>query len=318
MPAEEFDDLKYKATYFQKLEYGIILPDIALIIKNYIMELQNINFNEVFPGYDFKEILPQLQVDEDGYTKFDVEQVIADLDYDPKHYDDGKMEILIKHFLESNSNFNLYEIVDTLKELNMAEVEKKEEIKAFLEGFIEYIIEEYSKNDQTNQIDIAQYIESLKYYVKIYLKLFQKLNFKELFPNDDINEKFPQLQIGEDGYAKFDFDQVYSGFNFDPEYYKSLIEEGGDINNLESMMFESNKDFNIKEVIENISKLDEDSIDMIALQNIVKSVQLSVNKMITNAPQENINMTEINEAFYDGYLTDFKTKNATMTFELNG
>jgi len=104
--------------------------------------------------------------------------------------------------------------------------------------------------------------------------------------------------INKNGYPLFDVEHVFSEFDFNPEHYEDM-----DINDLYSMemkVFESNEKFNILKLLDIFyNLLYEKKIDSTIIEKIY--------------PSENID-----EKFYINNENDFKTKNATMTFDLHG
>jgi len=269
------------------------------ILKRYISELQKINFNEIFPGYNFTDNLPQLQIGEDGYAKYDINQVLSEFDYDPEHYGEGSYEIFLKHFFRKNKNFNLLEILDTLKGIEMADIDNKDEITSLF-NINEFIEESPEYKQITSSEKLYESLSIFKETIKRILKLFKNMNFNELFPEDNVNETYPELQIGEDGYPNFNIDEVIAGFNFDLEYYE---DNNLNIQNFDdlTLVFDTNKNFRMKEIFNKVNELLETPVGNEKLETVVNKITL-------------VNSKDI----FDGKLTEFKTKNATMTFEING
>ncbi|OUM70544.1 hypothetical protein PIROE2DRAFT_1434 [Piromyces sp. E2] len=147
---EEFIELKDKATYYNYIDYDYYLSKMPMVLKNYTLELQKINYNEVFPGYNFNNILPQLQMGEDGFAKYDYKKIITGFDYDMKHYDEGDYELFYKHVLGSNKNFNLLEIIDTLKGMNMSIINNGENKVLYedINKYIDDVLEETEDDDE--------------------------------------------------------------------------------------------------------------------------------------------------------------------------
>jgi len=75
--------------------------------------------------------------------------------------------------------------------------------------------------DSTLNVDVA--LVNVITQVKYYLKLFKEINFKEVYSGYNITENFPQLQVGEDGNAQFDIEEVFAGFDYDQNIMKNLI-----------------------------------------------------------------------------------------------
>jgi len=132
--------------------------------------------------------------------------------------------------------------------------------------------------------------------VKYYLKLYKAINLKEAFPEYDFNEILPQLKVGEDGYAQYDVEEVFAGFDYDPEHYAEFSNE--DIDILTEMVFKSNKDFDLQEILTYLNVMDM-SIPYEDLLKIVLTINMEIEQFNNNGEE-------------------FKTKNATMIFEING
>ncbi|OUM64464.1 hypothetical protein PIROE2DRAFT_8775 [Piromyces sp. E2] len=318
IPDEEFIELQDRAIFPNKLNFEKVLVIMPNVIKNYLLEFQKINFNNVFPGYNFGEILPELIIDENGNSNIDTDQIVSGFNYNPKHYDEGNPEKFINHLLATNENFKLLDIINILKGMKMANTGNEIEIefRYIIENVNEYFISQIEQSDDLFDLDSS--LKNIKTDIIRTLKYFKILNFTSIYPGYDFVEILPDLQIAEDGYAKFDIKEVYRGFNFDPEYYK---ENYPDIKTDEQLLlnvFSSNDNFDILKISEYLGnlKMSEDK-DKFYLVEKMKNISNTLN-ITTESHRENINQNKKNQAFYDGTLTKFKTKNATMTFNLNG
>ncbi|OUM58013.1 hypothetical protein PIROE2DRAFT_16825 [Piromyces sp. E2] len=289
------------------------MPDI---IKNYLLEFKKINFNNVFPGYNFGEIIPELIIDENGNSNIDIDQIVSGFDYNPKHYDEGNPEKFLNHILSTNENFKLLDIINILKGMKMANTGNEIEFRFIIENLNEYFISKLYESK--NKFDLNSSLDYIKGDIELTLKFYKATNFTSTYPGYDFNEILPELQIGEDGCAKFDIKEVYRGFNFDPEYYKENYPDIEELYQLLIYVYNSNKNFDILKISESISKLDL-SKDKDINYLMEKLNNLSNTPIITaEYHKENINQTKENQAFFDDTLTEFKTKNATMSFNLNG
>jgi len=198
--------------------------------------------------------------------------------------------------------------------------------------------------------------------IKYELKFYKKINFNEVFPGYNFDEILPQLQIGEDGYAKFDVEEVFAGYDYDPEHYRDL-----NIENINDMVYKSNKNFDIVEIRETIynlkmaidndefyEKYNDITMESWEIEQINKYIKYSNDDEIYGEYETDINYmenvdefeTDVNymenvddfdtdNNFMEGFeifenflkesdktsvldMVNFKTKNATMTFEING
>ncbi|ORX82570.1 hypothetical protein BCR32DRAFT_244085 [Anaeromyces robustus] len=308
MPDEEFIELKEIATYIEKLKFEYNMPIMSGILKRCTENLQIINFKEIFPGYNFTKILPELKIDENGYAKFDIEQVVNNFDYNIKHYNEGSPKLFIKHILNSNKSFKLLEISDTLKEMKMADTDNKDEILSLINVF-EYI----TNLSEFKYRDYFYFVQFVLLDIKETLKLIKKINFNELFPENDYNKLYPELQIDKDGFPKFNIDEVFAGFKSDIDYLREICPDLKDVKNFIDIISSSNENFNfteIKNIIERVDKSKE-------MLNDMMNTGLMTSMMNNVSQGGELNHTEEIQDYYDYGLTEFKTKNATMTFELN-
>jgi len=319
MTDDEFIDLKDRATNYLKTDFSDTLNSMSDIVKNYLLELQKINFKEVYPGNDFNTILPSLQVGKDGHAKYDVEEIISGFDYDSSQYDDGSLDSFIKHFLKSNKNFNLTEIIDTLKKMKMSDTEKKDKkVKALITNANKYFKDSIEKSE-TDEDPLKETLSELSMSVKIFLETYKTTNFTEDYPGNHFSEDIPQLKIGEDGYAKFDINEVYKGFDFDPKNYDKDIFEKVEYDEFSKMVYESNKNFNLYEIMKVLE--DSDNANLKRKRSTVSSFKS--NKMLSmdfNSASKSFgeNIFSNGDDEENEFFREFKTKNATMTFEFNG
>jgi len=298
MPEEEFTNLKYSAIE-EKINVSFVLNEMPIVIKKYLNKLQKINFVKIFPEYNFNENIPQLQVGEDGYSKIDIEKIITEFDYNVGHYDsntDLVMILFLKHFLKTNKNFNLLEITNKLNEIKMDQTEDVTEIFELFNVVDKCF--DILMNRDGEEFSIYTYVPELSNRIWEFLNNLKQTNFIELNPTFDFNAVLPELQIGKDGYPLIDIEQVFSEFDFNPEHYEDM-----DINDLEFMeriVFRTNTKFDILKLLDTF-------------------YYLLYEKKIDSTITEKIHPSEnIGEKFYISNENEFKTKNATMTFDLHG
>jgi hypothetical protein len=145
----------------------------------------------------------------------------------------------------------------------------------------------------------ASHTQSLDFFnnkIKTIIETINSENFNEMYPEYDFNEILPQLKVGEDGYAQYDVEEVFAGFDYDPEHYAEFSNE--DIDILTEMVFKSNKDFDLQEILTYLNVMDM-SIPYEDLLKIVLTINMEIEQFNNNGEE-------------------FKTKNATMIFEING
>jgi hypothetical protein len=212
----------------------------------------------------------------------------------------------------------LVDIIDTLKGMKIADIDDKEKIESLFEDIYKFFENPFEQDDdEPEELKFDDIVIKATIQIKFFLKLFRKINFKKFFPNSDYKIILPELQIDDNGYANFNIDEVFSGFNFDHEFYKENYPEIYNSNELMEIILYSNENFKIFDILDKIDEL-------MMINNINEKVFLNdlgnllTSTMITgDSYREEMGKTEENQAFFDGSLTEFKTKNATMTFELN-
>jgi len=221
--------------------------------------------------------------------------------------------VSISSFFKEGQRPELYELLDN----------EMPTVKIFMpeNEFVEFktIL---SINDTLIEPDfnIIDSISNIMQTVKFDLKYYKQINFTEAYSGYNFDEILPQLQVGKDGYPEYDVEEIFKGFNYDPEYYIGLNIE--DIFTLMNMIFESNVNFNLNEIFDKLNGLkksisDKELYKMVGdisfepweYEEFDKYKDKSLTEEFTNNDDVSENKIEI---------TDFKTKNATMTFELNG
>ena len=96
--------------YFQNVN-GFIKETIELINSQ--------NFNEIFPGYDFKEILPELPMNEYGYPNIDYEKFYININN--LHYIDfAYIKRSFYNIFKKNSYLDLINVFQTLNTLDVS------------------------------------------------------------------------------------------------------------------------------------------------------------------------------------------------------
>jgi len=168
IPDDEFDNLKEKLKYVptnsSPASYNMLDMDyeLSIIISNVKRDLKyykQINYTQVYSGYNFDEILPQLKIGKDGYAKYDIEKVFSGYDYDPKHYEDLRIEDydnLYDIVCKSNQNFDLLEVKNKLQDLKMSitETEFYENIDEIMfEPWEEEQFNKYLKDTDDNTVE---------------------------------------------------------------------------------------------------------------------------------------------------------------------
>jgi len=121
IPEEEFVDMKKSANILSTDNISAFFQDLVDVVKSLIDGFKNTNFNKKYPGYDFNEILPQLEISEDGFPGFSPEEVLKGFDYNPEHYENDDINTIFIHFLNTNKEFNIIEISAVITSLKVDE-----------------------------------------------------------------------------------------------------------------------------------------------------------------------------------------------------
>jgi len=98
-------------------------------IDYYLGMLMNKNYTEIFPGYNFNKILPELKIDSSGYSSINKDEILKGFNFKLEYYvhiDIDNIDIeLDKYIFEminnNNSNFNLLKIISILSSLQWNE-----------------------------------------------------------------------------------------------------------------------------------------------------------------------------------------------------
>ncbi|ORX86575.1 hypothetical protein BCR32DRAFT_289885 [Anaeromyces robustus] len=116
---DDFELLKDIVNYKEEKDTNIF-ESIKGSLKNYISILLSFNYIKTFPGYDFNKILPELNIDNDGFPHLDNKETFDGFDINPDHYNKNDKDIEFK-ILSSNPNFNLLKNLNTVSNLNRDE-----------------------------------------------------------------------------------------------------------------------------------------------------------------------------------------------------
>lgn len=134
MPDEDFSNLKDKATNFAVFD-SEFSNNTSHIIEVYLKNIKEINFHEVYSECNVEYILPELQIGEDGYPQFDVEEILAGYDFSPERYANENTQTIVMAVLQSNKNFDLYSVVMRIVKMRMSDGVDQEKILKLLNGY---------------------------------------------------------------------------------------------------------------------------------------------------------------------------------------
>ncbi|OUM64466.1 hypothetical protein PIROE2DRAFT_8777 [Piromyces sp. E2] len=246
LPDKEFFDLKDSASNFSKSDKEFILPLFYDNLKLYFLILQKINFNILFPETNLNEIAPELQIDENGFAQFSIEQVNG-FDYDPDHYKERNYELFLKHFFESNKNFKILDILENLDKIEIPNKMDKDEI-AFLQN-IGYFIIRPSSYRSFQRFNISESSFNNDIFINLSKKDFKTKNATMTFEVNKTKKSFKKVTLslsgaysrefpkpnykikirgGQDLYGRKQF--KFRADSLDPTYLRTKLMLYGDIN----------------------------------------------------------------------------------------
>jgi len=99
------------------------------MIEVYLKNIKEINFYEVFSECNVDLLLPELQIGEDGYPKFDVEKILAGYDFNPERYVNENTQTIAMAVLDSNKDFDLYSVLMKTFVMKISEDADKVQVK---------------------------------------------------------------------------------------------------------------------------------------------------------------------------------------------
>jgi len=192
--------MKKSANILSTDNISAFFQDLVDVVKSLIDGFKNTNFNKKYPGYDFNEILPQLEISEDGFPGFSPEEVLKGFDYNPEHYENDDINTIFIHFLNTNKEFNIIEISAVITSLKVDE---------------EYItsLNEYDSVENENSND----------------SMSQEYDDNNLeYPSDSMSQKYDDNNLE---YPSDSMSQEYDDNNL--EYPSDSMSQEYDDNNLE-------------------------------------------------------------------------------------
>jgi len=194
----------------------------------------------------------------------------------------------VSSFIEEGKRAELFEITDnkvpiikiTIPEEDYELMREKASIGAYNQGFT-YNFQDFVSEAQSMFLSGIQPL--------------QIMNFKVLFPDENLSESFPELNINDYGYPEIDVEEIMNGFDWDPAHYTySNFGAAGYIYDFAR----TNSNFDIVKIVYRIINVDTENIE--GLDPQVEYIIESYKKM-----------------FDDSDVNDFKTKNATMIVDIN-
>ncbi|OUM66697.1 hypothetical protein PIROE2DRAFT_6010 [Piromyces sp. E2] len=201
-------------------------------------------------------------------------------------------------FFDNGKRANIFELTDN--EVGVFKINIPENEFSLLKEravLIDYAMGEFKNDVQKCYSAIKQFVEIIKY-----------TNFTQTF-GEDISKKLTSLKIKEDGTPSYEIDEILAGYNFDKEHYKTKKDKF--FNDVLLQVIHSNKDFNLLEILTTLS-----SVNVTDATGTDPFLVYMLQELSENSSEEdNIKNLELN---LNTYISEFKTKNATMTFTING
>jgi len=145
-----------------------------------------VNFNELFPEYNFTEILSELPMNENGHPNIDYKKyIISDDEYRTLEDEcNGNIEILFNIF-NNNDYLNLIKVFYIVSNLNASTSLYDERIWEHIKIFKRYVIK-----DEENFIYIDEYYIQM---IKNVVDSLNEQNFYEIFPGYNFTGILPEL-----------------------------------------------------------------------------------------------------------------------------
>jgi len=195
----------------------------------------------------------------------------------------------ISSFFKEGQRAKIYEMTDD--EVPIFRVSMPPEDFALLKSKANYA-------DLLNfRINVTSYLENFGNAMEKVIDAFTKINYNEKFPDISAAEVYPELKIDENGQSHIDPKEVIKGFDLDPKSFQTFDFAH---NNMFIYLVGSNPNFNVFKLVPavgiNVATLDVDLEFLLNFSIFVGGVEGDT-ASISN---------------------DFKTKNATLKFEIKG
>jgi len=219
-----------------------ILQNFSDGILSYVELIKKVNFNEVYQGVNFTEVLPELHINNEGYANLNENAILKDFNLSEDSYKNYTFENIKEEVLYNHINFNLYAIKEKFAELNKS---KREVLISKLENII-YIDPYYYDN-------IDEFLDEYSKKIQSMIETIKQYNFFEIYPNIDFNTYLPDLNINEKGYPNLNANKILEQFHLTKEYY-------GNFTNYEIQEMINNNNnvgFNIRHIINTLNKLND-------------------------------------------------------------
>jgi len=351
LPDEEFIALKSKADISRGYESNENhLKSLIEILNETIIKIVEVlnrqDFNKVFPGYNFKEILPELPIDENGHPTVNYENYF--ITFDDINEINLENDIKFYKYVFSKSSLNLINVFETLYNLDISSEADDELFMAILHilGNTNEYVKENENENQSPESRPNYENENESKSINDYFGYYYNYDV----PNFDIDE----WNFDSPSAASY-YDTPSSAWDSDTPSYawdSDTPSSAWDSDNNTPSLFDIIMDYFLKKVNENILAeiptlvpYDEDIYyPTLALNNDedIYYPTPTINENDANSTEEATNYFE--NLFFDTFTTkdfyehfknynfdkknefeytlvenenEFKTKNATMVVEIN-
>jgi len=139
-------------------------------------------------------------------------------------------------------------------------------------------------------VSMKETIQKVQFTISTCLDAVLRMNYTLLSSEYPLKDILPQLKIGDDGMSQLTKEEILKGYHFEPEYYVKINSRS----DVTSEMIQSNPDF-----------------DAIKLAMTFMGLNL-----IESPYMDPVIIQIIKELTSSDEVTDFKTKNSTLVFEV--
>jgi len=165
----------------------------------------------------------------------------------------------------------------------------------------------------------------IQYFCLQELKVIEELravNFTQQFPGININEYLPELNVGEDGYVQLNETEIIEAHNLSKETLLNYDFTNFDINDLTYYCIGQNTKLNFTRTIIIYNQMEAAMMNMEQNHSKRATVLTDISTLTNTTLDNNEMFNEINneepiESSNNDITDEFKTKNASMTIEIN-
>ncbi|KAG4081673.1 coth-domain-containing protein [Neocallimastix lanati (nom. inval.)] len=241
------DETKFLLSYQEYLnlfrKYGDIKEMIFNIFKNneylnlikIVDSINEVNFNEMFPGYNFTEILPELPMNENGHPNIDYKKYIfSDDEYRNLEDECNSDTEIFFHIFNNNEYLNLIKVFYIVSNLNSSTTLYDERIWEYIQNYKNHVIK-----DEENFIYINEY----------YIQMIK--NVLPMKENGHPNIDYKEYIISDEEYGNLEYEcnnnEMWDTINSYLKYVHSDDNENFSYRNTDYI-------FNIKEIVNSLNE----------------------------------------------------------------